>query len=366
MNPYEPCVLPLSNLDYQRLLPLVGAANRELALYDGSLRAVVNPSVMLSPLTTEEATLSSRLEGTQATVDDVYEHEAGIADPEKANDIQEIVNYRKALRLGQEQLKLYPITLPFLREIHKILLESVRGKDKSPGEFRRDQNWIGPDKCKIEEATYVPPEPNRLVDHLEAWQRYISGEDIDVLIQAAVMHAQFELLHPFKDGNGRIGRLLIPLFLFQKKALSQPMFYLSSYLEAHRDEYYSTLDRISKEGDWNSWIAFFLTAITGQAKRNIASVDKILALYDEMKDRIQKCTHSQFTMQILDQIFNRPIFKTSNFVKETGIVKTTAMGLIRLLKEDGILRELEPSSGRKSAVMCFPSLLNAAEGKEIL
>lgn len=366
MTPYIPNKLPLTDLDYRLLLPLVGAANRELARYDGLLQGIVNPAVMLSPLTVEEATLSSRLEGTQATVDDVYEHEAGLAHPEREQDIKEVVNYRHALRLGQEQLRVYPITLPFVREIHKILLDSVRGATKEPGKFRLDQNWIGPDKCKIEDASFVPPEPNQLNDHLEDWNRYISGEDIDVLIQTAVMHAQFELLHPFKDGNGRIGRLLIPLFLFQKKALSQPMFYLSSYLESNRDEYYHSLMGISREGNWNGWIAFFLKAIATQAIRNIENVNKIRSLYETMKARIQECTHSQFTIKLLDQIFKRPIFRTTDFVRETKIQRATAINLLRILRDATILKELEPGAGSRPAVMCFPDLLNAAEGKKII
>lgn len=366
MNPYVPNELPLADLDYKRLLPLVGRANRELARYDGLLQGIVNPAVMLSPLTVEEATLSSRLEGTQATVDDVYEHEAGIANPEKAQDIQEVVNYRTALRLGQEQLRQYPITLPFVREIHKILLDSVRGAKKRPGMFRVDQNWIGTSGCSIEEATFVPPEPNRLLDHLEAWKEYLNGTDIDVLIQTAVMHAQFELLHPFMDGNGRIGRLLIPLYLFQKKALSQPMFYLSSYLESHREGYYAALNGISKNGDWNGWIAYFLTAVSSQAVCNIESVNKIRVLYGDMKNRIQQVTHSQFTIIVLDQIFRRPIFRTTDFINETKIQRATATTLLRQLKGAQILKEVSSGSGRKPAAMCFPALVNAAEGKDVM
>jgi len=367
MKPYEPNSLPIDNLDFRRLLTLVGQANAELARYDGLLQGIINPAVMLSPLTVEEAVLSSRLEGTQATVDEVYEHEAGIPTPEeKTHDIQEVVNYRAALRQAQEHLRLYPIKLSFVRAIHKILLNSVRGQDKTPGEFRTDQNWIGCKGCSLAEASFVPPSPLRLADHLEAWSNYIGGEDIDVLLQAAVMHAQFELLHPFKDGNGRIGRLLIPLFLFQKKRLSQPMFYLSAYLEAHRDEYYGELRAISKDGDWNGWIVFFLRAIVEQARSNIDKVNEIRDLYDSMKLQIQNITHSQHTMQVLDAIFNRPIFRTSDFIDETKILKPTAMTLLRQLKSTEVLKELNPGSGRRPAVLCFPALLNIAEGKKII
>ncbi|MBC8414096.1 Fic family protein, partial [bacterium] len=267
MKPYEPQKLPLEGLDYQRLFALVGEANAELARYDGLLQGIVNPAIMLSPLTNEEAVLSSKIEGTQATVDEVLEQEAGlIKEGEKYKDIQEIINYRDALRSSQEYLDERPINLSFVRELHKILLTSARGQDKTPGEFRKDRNWIGTYGCTMEQASFVPPNPLQLQDHLEAWQAYMKSGDIDLLLQTAVVHAQFELLHPFKDGNGRIGRILIPLFLYQKKKLSKPMFYLSAYMEAHREEYYARLQSISREGDWDGWIAFFLTAITEQAR----------------------------------------------------------------------------------------------------
>ncbi|WP_319549511.1 Fic/DOC family N-terminal domain-containing protein [Desulfogranum marinum] len=367
MKSYEPCALPLEGLDYQRLFAHVGNANAELARYDGLLQGIVNPSVMLSPLTNEEAVLSSRIEGTQATIDEVLEQDAGlIKDGEKYKDIQEIVNYREALRSAHHYLDEHPLDLFFVRELHKILLNSVRGQDKTPGEFRRDQNWIGTYGCTIEQASFIPPNPLQLLDHLEAWQKYIESNDIDLLLQSAVVHAQFELLHPFKDGNGRIGRILIPLFLYQKKKLSQPMFYLSSYLESNRDEYYLHLRNISDKGDWNSWIEFFLKAIAEQAKSNNSKVKEIMSLYDNMKAKIHDITHSQYTIHLLDAIFDKPIFKTTDFVQRTGIHKPTAMGLLRQLKQENILKELRTGSGRRAAVVSFPALVNIAEGKKVL
>jgi len=367
MKPYEPRSLPLDGLDYQRLFALVGDANAELARYDGLLQGIVNPSVMLSPLTNEEAVLSSKIEGTQATIDEVLEQEAGMMkEGEKAHDIQEIINYREALRSAHHYLNDHPITLSFVRELHKILLNSVRGQDKTPGEFRKDQNWIGNYGCSMAQASFVPPNPFQLQDHLQTWQHYIASNDSDILLQTAVVHAQFELLHPFNDGNGRIGRILIPLFLFQKKKLSQPMFYLSSYLEANRDEYYVRLQNISRQDDWNGWIAFFLQAITEQARGNNAKIKAIMVLYDTMKGQIHEITHSQYTVHLLDAIFDRPIFETTDLVKRTGIHKPTAMGLLRQLKGKNILKELRPGSGRRAAILCFPELLNIAEGKKIL
>jgi len=371
MQPYIPNALPLPDLDFRRLLPLVGQANAALARYDGLLQGIPNPAVMLSPLTTQEAVLSSKIEGTQATVDEVLEQEAGlIKQGEKYEDIQEISNYRRALYAAREHLQDYPVRLGFVRELHRILMSSVRGQDKTPGEFRRHQNWIGKHGCTMEQATFVPPNPHQLLDHLQAWERYLDSDDVDFLLQTAVVHAQFELLHPFKDGNGRIGRILIPLFLYQKRALSQPMFYLSEYLESHREEYYQRLKAISVEGDWNGWIAFFLQAIITQAGQNSIRVTAIQALYEEMKLAIQAATHSQYTVHVLDAIFSKPVFRSSDLAqqlfKEFGIHEKTTPGLLRQMKESGILRELQPGSGRRPATLCFPRLINLAEGREVL
>ncbi|MBN4053244.1 Fic family protein [bacterium AH-315-L15] len=371
MAPYLPNKLPLDGLDYQLLFSLVGDASAELARYDGLLQGIPNPAVMLSPLTTQEAVLSSKIEGTQATVDEVLEQEAGlIKEGEKYKDIQEISNYRSALYQAREYLKDYPIRLGFIRELHKILLNSVRGKHKSPGEFRVDQNWIGKAGCAIEEASFVPPDPLRLQDFLQAWESYLDYDDSNFLLQTAVVHAQFELIHPFKDGNGRIGRILIPLFLYQKKQLSQPMFYLSEYLESNRDEYYQRLRRISEEQDWNGWIAFFLRAITHQAKGNSRRVKEIMALYEEKKIKIHEVTHSQYSVYLLDAIFSKPIFKSSDLVKqfnrEYGIHEKTTPRLLRQLRDANILKVLQPGSGRRASVLCFPRLINLAEGRDVL
>ena len=371
MTSYVPDTLPLTDLDYRLLLPLVGQANAALARYDGLLQGIPNPAVMLSPLTTQEAVLSSKIEGTQATVDEVLQQEAGLLqEGEKYKDIQEISNYRLALFKAREYLRDYPIRLDFVRELHRILMSSVRGQDKNPGEFRRDQNWIGRQGCTIEQASFVPPNPLQLPDFLQAWERYLDSDDVDFLIQTAVVHAQFELLHPFKDGNGRIGRILIPLFLYQKRALSQPMFYLSEYLETHRDEYYARLKAISAEQGWDGWIAFFLRATIAQAGQNTTRVVAIKALYDEMKIAIQETTHSQYSVHLLDAIFSKPVFRTSDLAQrltaDYGIHEKTAPALLRQLKAAGILRELQAGSGRRAATFCFPRLINMAAGREVL
>ena len=367
MLPYVPDVLPLTTLDYGRLIRLIGPANAALARYDGLLQSIVNPLIMLSPLTTQEAVLSSKIEGTQATVDEVLEYEAGIEfDPEKVKDIQEIVNYREALSLAKTTLGTRPLNLQLLRMIHGRLMDSVRGANKTPGQFRVHQNWIGPENCTIEQATFVPPSPLQLRDHLEAFERYLASDDVDALVQVAVMHAQFELLHPFNDGNGRLGRLLIPLFLFQKRTLASPMFYLSEYLEAHRDSYYARLRGISQQGDWTGWVEFFLEAIVAQAETNTDRVRGILELYDRMKLRISELLKSQYGIQVLDALFDRPIFRSNDFVERSSVPKQSALPFLKKLRDAKIVQVVKEGSGRRPSVLAFADLLNCAEGRKVL
>lgn len=367
MQPYVPLALPLQNLDYQRLIGKIGPANAALARYDGLLQSVINPGVLLSPLTNREAVLSSKIEGTQATVDEVLEFEAGLDfEPEKVNDIQEVVNYRRALVLASDTLKDRPLSLQLVRQMHQVLMDSVRGADKTPGNFRSDQNWVGSTGCTLEQATYVPPSPLQLMDHLQAWETYLAGNDFDLLVQVAVVHAQFELIHPFKDGNGRIGRLLIPLFLFKQNALNSPMFYLSEYLEANRELYYARLQGISRDGDWSSWIEFFLEAITAQAQSNTERVRDILALYERMKVQITALTRSQHAITVLDTLFDRPIFQSGDFVQRSRIPKQTALPFLRKLRDAGVLHPLRDASGSRSAIYAFRELLNCAEGRVVL
>ena len=363
MLPYTPDPLPLRGLDHGRLIGLVGRANLELARYDGLLQGLVNPEIMLSPILTQEAVLSSRIEGTQATLDEVLEHEAGATKSgEKAQDIHEILNYRAALLVAREYLNEgRPITLHLVRELHKLLLDSVRGRNKSPGQFRVDQVWIGRPGCRMEEATFVPPSPEGLMEHLEAWERYLSVRDIDPLIQTAIVHAQFELIHPFKDGNGRIGRLLIPLYLFQSGTLQQPMFYMSGYLERQRDVYYDRLEQISSQGDWNGWIEFFLHAVAEQAATNGGVVASIRSLYNSLKNRIDGLTRSPYSLRLLDALFDRPLFQVSEFSQRTGIPKQTANPLLGKLKGEGILLQVRPGRGSRSEILAFPELLRLVE-----
>ena len=362
MKPYIPILLPLDCLMYDKLLPLISNANERLGYYNGLLRSVVNPYIMLSPLTNEEATLSSKIEGTQVTTDQVFQQEAGILPKveEEINDIQEIINYRKVLLFAEKVLDgNKTISLSFILDMHKKLMEnSVRGRNKNPGEFRKDQNWIGSYGSSIEQASFIPPNPFQLPNHLKDFEKYLIFNDKDFLVQTAIIHAQFELLHPFKDGNGRIGRVLIPLFLYCKNKLDAPIFYLSAYLEAHRDEYYSKLRKISQKGDWQGWIEFFLKGIEVQVNSNIKKLEEMTSLYNKMKEEIRRITHSQYSIKLLDSFFQRPIFNISQLHKESQIPITSIKNFIPKLKNNNIIKEIRKGRGRQASVFAFWDLID--------
>ena len=245
---------PTTEIDWHRLIPLLGPSSAAVARYDGTLAAIPNASVLLSPLTTQEAVLSSRIEGTQATMGEVLEFEAegdshGLSDERRA-DIHEILNYRAATRMAEKMLTEMPLSLRVIREAHKVLLSGVRGQSTAPGEYRRIPNWIGPAGCSIEQARFVPIAADKLPDAMSIWERYAHEDAADRLVQLALLHAEFEALHPFLDGNGRLGRMLVPLFMWQTGLIHRPMFYVSAFLEANRDEYYERLLAVSRDGDW--------------------------------------------------------------------------------------------------------------------
>lgn len=366
-----PCIpdkLPITDLDWSRLARKISEASAQLARYDGLLQGMVNPGVLLSPLTLNEAVLSSRIEGTNATTSEVLEFDAGAEfDSEKTDDIQEVKNYREALLAAERALQDgRPISLSMIKALHQILMNGVRGKDKRPGAFRVNQNWIGPKNRPIEEATFVPPHPSRVEDLLEEWASFIGSEG-EVLTQLAMVHAQFEIIHPFMDGNGRIGRILVPIFLFEKKMLHRPMFYLSEYLEERRDDYCDALGRITAEGDWQGWLEFFLDAIRIQASTNVKKAKRILELYDELKWGFQQATKSQFASPALDAFFQSPIISSSAFMKAAGITNRSTLGkILSQLEEAHYIVMLRDASGRKPAVYALPKLLNIAEGKQVI
>lgn len=365
---YHEGAFPPAKLNWELLIPLIGPASAAVARYDGTLAAIPNPDVLLSPLTTREAVLSSRIEGTQATMGEVLEYEAEASRTElsesRRQDIREILNYRKAMRLAEEMLQSLPLSMRIIREMHRVLLAGVRGEGKAAGEFRKVPNWIGPPGSTIEQARYIPISAEKLPDAMSKWEHYIHAQEPDCLVQLAIVHAEFEALHPFLDGNGRLGRMLVPLFLSQTQLIRRPMFYISAFFEANRDEYYERLLAVSRDGDWTAWCRFFLHAVQKQAEENQSKAAQILELYAELKPKIIELTRSQYAIHALDWMFARPIFRSTDFFANAGIPRPTARNILAKLKEEQFLREVDPGSGRRPGVFALARLLNVAEGRD--
>lgn len=365
---YHAGKFPPVDLDWGKLVPLIGPASAAIAGYAGLLQGIPDPNVLLSPMTVQEAVLSSRIEGTQATMGEVLELEAEGGEPDESTqkkaDIFEVLNYRAALNESRRLMETLPLSQRLIKDAHRVLMQGVRGRSKAPGEYRRIPNWIGPPGCAIEEARFVPASADYLPGAMDRWERYLHDDQPDILVQLAIAHAELEAIHPFLDGNGRIGRLFIPLFLVSKGLLTRPNFYLSEYLEANRDEYYERLLAISRDGDWTGWCAFFLKALIVQAKVNQSRAQQILDLYGRLKVWIVTEARSQYSVGALDELFARPIFAASGFGQSAGVPRPTASRLLRLAREHGVLRELKPASGSRPAVLCFPELLNIAEGRD--
>lgn len=358
-TPFIPLKLPLDNLDWVSYISLIGDARDRLSKFDGLLQGIPNPNVLLSPLTTQEAVVSSKIEGTQATLEEVLEYEA---DPKqldaKKDDILEVLNYRKAMYYAIAEMQNRPLTEGLLRDVHKILLDNVRSHTKRIGEYRDWQVFIGKEGTTIEEASYVPPEPQNIAELMSNLEKYFHYQEKDPLVQLAIVHAQFEMIHPFGDGNGRLGRIILPIFLHYKGVLSTPMFYLSGYFEKHRDTYYTKLNNISAKGDWDGWIAYFLNAVKEQSELNIAKAKAIMGLYAQKKEEIKEATKSQYAVDILDFIFSYPFFSTSQFAEKTKIKQPYASQIIKKLEDSQSIRLFRKGTGSKPSVYLFPDLID--------
>jgi Fic family protein len=304
--------------------------------------------------------LSSRIEGTQASLEEVFEYEAQekqSEEGEKEKDIREIINYRRAMDVAVKELKKKPMGENLIKKTHYCLLHSARGANKDRGNFRRMQVYIGSPGASIEEASYIPPPITKIPSLLSNWEKYLnSDQEQDPLIQLGVAHYQFEAIHPFMDGNGRIGRLLIPLFLYQKKFLSYPLLYISEFFEEHRKDYYNLLNDVSKKGDWNSWLRFFLNAVATQSMRTQKTGFQIINLYQKLKTE-SIAIGSVYAINLLDIIFTTPVVSFVSIKKRlTTKSNQTIYNLLAKFVERGILQEI---SGRKrNRIFIFKQLLD--------
>ena len=342
--PHIPPKLPLDTFSFldASMVSLLAKANNAIGQYTGFLMSTPNPWLLMSPITTQEAVLSSKLEGTHATLEDVLNHEAGNKTTIKEDELNEILNYRHALfyalenispvaKLNAPDSKL-PLTHKTIKKMHEILLSNVRGSTKNPGEFKKSQNYIG----SYSQISFTPLPPALTEDYMSNLEKYINFEDINPLLQAAIIHAQFEMIHPFEDGNGRIGRLLIPLFFYYIGLIPIPTFYMSSFFENDRELYIQKLAGISNKNDWHSWLAYFLNGVVSQSERNKTKAINILALYESFKSLDLK---SYYFIKMLDFIFQHPIFTAKQIIEHEDIKanKQTVYNTLKKMATSDIL-----------------------------
>jgi len=331
-----------------RLQFLLSEADRALARLDGVSSVLPNPDLFIAMYTKKEALLSSQIEGTQASLEGILAFEADLRPKEDINEIKEVVNYVKALNYGIDRLRKndFPMSLRLVKEIHNILLKGVRGASRKPGEFRRSQNWIGPPGGTISDAIFIPP-PHYQVDELmSGLEKFIHEKDnIPPLVKIGLIHAQFETIHPFLDGNGRIGRLLITFYLYWSGILTRPLLYLSYYLKKYRDKYYDYLMKIRLEGDWEEWLKFFLQGVVEISLEAASSAKEIIGLKDKLTNELlkNKIGGAQ-AVKLLDMLFERPLISVSDIVMQLKISRQTATQLINKFSEISILNEV---SGKK-------------------
>lgn len=352
---------PPAQLDYENFVEGLIKATDAIARYDQMLKNMHNSEILLAPLRNQEAVISSRMEGTVSTMDEILKYEADHEDeikepPNVRSAIIETILYQRALKAAQGAMNDgYPISQSMIKAIHQRLLSLGRGATKSPGEFKTEQNYLA-DRNK-KKILFVPIRPEKLQDGLDILFEYISNNPKPALIKAGMTHIEFEALHPFKDGNGRIGRMLITLMLWESGTISAPHFYVSGYFEENKDEYIDTMRRVSETGSWEEWCSFFLKAIEQQAIRNLSIAENIRALYEEMKQTFSDVLSSKWSVTALDFVFTNPVFRNNKFTNN-DIPSATAARFTRILLDEDIIRTIEEASGRRPALYSFEPLLN--------
>ena len=350
---------PPAALDLTQLIAPLARAQDAVSRYDQMLLSLPNSELLLAPMRHNEAVISSRMEGTISTVDEVMIYEADAEDggkPDARSDAIEVFLYKVVLRHAQEAVATgEPINEGLIRNAHRVLLGFGRGASKEPGQYKEKQNYIGDDRCRI--IHFKPISPLQLQPAMSALLEFIETSDMLHFFKVAVAHVEFEALHPFNDGNGRIGRLLITLLMWKFRLIHKPHFYVSAYFEANKDRYIELMRAVSRDDDWTTWVAFFLDAIASQAEANLNTAQDITALYEKMKDPFREMSGSKWHIAAQDSIFENPVFKNSQLIKRSGMPKHVAVRITRLLHKGGLLRELRPASGRRGAMYMFEPLM---------
>jgi Fic family protein len=336
------------------LVAELSAADRAVGRLVGEGRRLPNPHLVIRPFVRREAVLSSQIEGTQATLGELLAAEAGAPVDRSPADLREVGNYVTALEYGIERLRDLPLSLRLVRELHEILMRGVRGDAATPGEFRRIQNWIGPAGSLPSEATFIPPPPDHLMACLADWEKFLHVETLPPLVQAALAHAQFEAIHPFLDGNGRVGRLLITLLLVAKQVLPSPLLYLSAWFAATRPEYYRHLSQITEEGRWEQWLSYFLRGATEQAEDAVERIERLDSILSQWRFQLGSAP-SRFPERILDLFAENPFWSVGRVAARLGIAFTTAQRAIDRLKEAGFVTLADEA--RRNRVYCARAIL---------
>ena len=352
---------PPSKLSYEGFVQELIAATDAVARYDQMLKGMHNSEILLAPMRNQEAVISSRMEGTISTMDEILKYEADLEDdggvnPNVRPEVIETFLYQRALRSAQGAIESgRPLSLSLIKSLHQQLLSFGRGASKSPGDLKREQNYLA-DKRK-RAILFVPISPEKLQDGLDALFQYMEDENQPVLIRTALAHLEFEALHPFKDGNGRIGRMLITLMMWKAGVISEPHFYISSYFEDNKELYIDTMRDVSENGKWEEWCSFFLTAVQEQAIRNLEIAEDIRALYEQMKVRFSEVLASKWSVSALDFVFTNPVFRNNRFTQKSGIPAASAARFTRVLQDNDLLVTIEEASGRRPALYSFEPLL---------
>jgi Fic family protein len=339
---FVPNSLPPSFVWTPRLVAHLSDADRALGELAGLGRSMLNPNLLVRPLIRREAVLSSRIEGTRASLEDVLAYETKqMALFERDADVGEVYNYVRALEYGLKRLSKLPISLRLIREIHARLMEGVRGDNLTPGEFRRSQNWIGPPGSSLEAATYVPPPVDEMTPALSALEGFLYQPlDLPPLARLGLVHYQFEAIHPFLDGNGRVGRLLISLLLCAWEMLPQPLLHLSAYFEASRQAYYDNLRNVSQAGAWEAWLSYFLTGVASQSRDAVARIRGLQDLREAYRARFQRGRAAARLLQLVDLLFANPVVTIRQVQSSLKVDFPAAQRYVNQLVKEELLREI--------------------------
>lgn len=322
-------------------------ANKKLAALDGLSARIPNMDLFVSMYVRKEALLSSQIEGTQCTLDDILNP---LMEENTNRNVSDVVNYIKATEFALNRLHSLPLCNRLIKETHAVLMEGVRGQEKSPGEFRYSQNWIGGQGSTIQNARYIPPNPEDMQTAMSDLEKYMNGDDsLDPLIQAALIHYQFETTHPFLDGNGRVGRLLITLFLMEKGILSRPALYISYFLKMNRIEYYDRMTQVRKTGDYEQWVMFFLQALSDSAGDAIQTIDALTVLHNQSVARLGAFSKRQQTnlLKLFAYIETNPIIDIQKTAAALGLSYNTVSKMVTILVDEGILRQTDKAGKAK-------------------